>query len=278
MKLFSPISPAGHSGFGGDGAAPEPLTRRRYLLGLFVILASAYGHYLIKDFGFLSRFLIVYGIPVGAVSYIWGRPILRRSLRNSRAALKSGLSLFGVLAVIGTAAAAGIVNILSAFDPEAANLLHHPNPVLQVPPDLAWVMVGISFLVVGPAEEYLFRGFVYGGLLSLSRGRHWVFLAFLSSILFAAAHLYYALVYGLASLAAFAEIVFIGLALAGTYYLSGGNLLIPALLHGAFDAFGFMAVAVSPGVGLFLRFSMMAAGVLVAVTLLARKRSFRTPP
>lgn len=248
----------------------EPLTGRRYLLGLFVIFLSAYSQYLIKDFGFLFGFLVVYGIPIGVVSYIFGRPIVRRAFRNPNAALKFGLSLFGVFAVIGTAAAAGIISILFAFDPKAANLLHHPNPVLHVSPELAWLMVWISLLVVGPAEEYLFRGFVYGGLLALFRDRHWILLAFLSSILFAAAHLYYALVYGLASLASFAEIVFIGVALAVTYYLSGGNLLIPALLHGLYDASGFVTVAVSPQVGMLLRMSMMLVGILVALGLFAR--------
>lgn len=64
-------------------------------------------------------------------------------------------------------------------------------------------------------------------------------LAFLSSVFFAAVHLYYALTYGVASLIPFVDIVAIGMALAITYYHSGGNLLIPALIHGVYDATGF---------------------------------------
>jgi len=132
-------------------------------------------------------------------------------------------------------------------------------------------MVAASFLVVGPAEEYLFRGFVYGGLLNILKGRHWFSLAFISSLLFAAAHLYYAFVYGIASLVQFADLVTFGMAMAATYYLSGGNLLMPAMIHGAYDAAGFIGVATSPEAGLFLRGLMMLIGIVASIPLLVQE-------
>lgn len=188
-----------HDGFIGLGEIEKPLTKGRYLFGLLIIFASAYSQYLIKGFGPLLALLVVYGIPIWVASYLFGSAIIRRSFRHTYTALKFGLGLFGVFTLLGTAAAAGIFSIIFMFDPKALNLLHHPNPVLHVPPEFAWVMVWLSLILVGPAEEYIFRGFIYGGLLVLFKDRHWLSLAFFSSILFAAAHLYYALVYGIAS-------------------------------------------------------------------------------
>jgi membrane protease YdiL (CAAX protease family) len=128
-------------------------------------------------------------------------------------------------------------------------------------------MVGISFLVVGPAEEYLFRGFVFGGLLSLFENRRWLTLSLASSVFFAAVHLYYGLVYGVASAIAFTDLVTFGMAMCVTYYLSGGNLLLPAVIHGAYDATGFLGVATSSQIGTVLRVLMMLIGIAVALSL-----------
>jgi membrane protease YdiL (CAAX protease family) len=160
-----------------------------------------------------------------------------------------------------------IFYIIVTLDPNAVNLLHKPNPVLNVPPEFAWIMVWFSLLVVGPAEEYLFRGFIYGGLLSLFKDHHWLSLALISSILFAAAHLYYAFVYGVVSLVQFTDLAAFGMAMAATYYLSRGNLLVPAMIHGSYDATGFIGVATSLDVGILLRGSMILIGVIVAVVL-----------
>jgi membrane protease YdiL (CAAX protease family) len=124
---------------------------------------------------------------------------------------------------------------------------------------------------VGPAEEYLFRGFVYGGLLTIFKGQHWISLAFISSILFGAAHLYYAIVYGVSSLLPFTDLVTFGMAMSITYYLSGGDLVIPAAIHGVYDATGFVGVAASPELGTLLRWSMTIVGILVAIALFVQR-------
>jgi membrane protease YdiL (CAAX protease family) len=134
-------------------------------------------------------------------------------------------------------------------------------------------MVGVSMLVVGPAEEYMFRGFVFGGLLDIFKDRHWLILAFISSLLFCAAHLYYAETYEAASVVQYTELLTFGMAMAGTYYLSGGNLFVPALIHGAYDATAYVGVATSTNEGLGLRAFMIVLGVVVAILLYIQRGS-----
>ncbi len=256
----------------------KPLSGRRYLLGLLIIFASAYSQYVTKEFGPLLGMLVIYGVPVWVVSYLFGANILRTAFRHTSPALKVGLSLFGVFAILGLIAASIILSITAMVDPQAVNLLNRPNPVLHIPHKFAWVMIGLSILLVGPAEEYIFRGFVFGGLINLLGARHWFALALFSSALFAAAHLYYALVYGIASLALFSELISLGLAFAITYHLTGGNLLVPALLHGLYDATGFLGIAVSQQMGMVFRTSLVVLGLLLAVGFFAREIFTRRRP
>jgi membrane protease YdiL (CAAX protease family) len=250
----------------------KSITKKAYLVGLLVIFATSYGQYLITGLNVISGTLIVYGIPILITVLLWGSAILHKALKNTYNALKFGIGFFGVFSVLGTFAATVLFYVLATLDPATVNLLQRPNPVLNVSPELAWIMVGFSLVVVGPAEEYLFRGFIYGGLLSLFRGHHWLTLAFISSILFAGVHLYYAIVYGVASLIPFVDIVTFGMAVACTYYLSGGNLLVPALIHGAYDATGFIGVATSETIGLQLRGVMIFLGIIVAIIIFAKRK------
>jgi hypothetical protein len=211
-------------------------------------------------------------------SLLLGSEIVRRAFSHTYTAIKFGLGFFGAFTVLGIVASNAIFFIIVALDPTAVNLLHRPNPVLNVPPEVAWNMVWVSLLVVGPVEEYLFRGFVFGGLLSLFKDRHWLILAFISSILFAGVHLYYAFVYGIVSLVQFTDLVTFGMAMAATYYLSGGNLFVPAMIHGVYDATGFIGVATSIDVAILLRGSMILIGIIVAIALFVQKIRKRKVP
>lgn len=250
--------------------------KKLFVLGLIVILVSTYLQYVIAGLNLASGTLLVYGVPILVVSIIMGRRIISKALNRTYYALKYGLGYFGVFTLIGFLAGNVILLILTFFDPSAVNLLHKPNPVLQVSPELAWFMIAFSFLVVGPSEEYLFRGFVFGGLLNIFKGRHWLFLALLSSMFFASVHLYYALVYGVASAIQFADLITFGMAMAATYYVSGGNLLVPALIHGAYDATGYLGVATSSDIGAQLREVMILTGLIVAVFVFTRRKRAAT--
>lgn len=252
-----------------------PISKRTYFTGLLIIFLSAYSQYFVEGYGPITGALVVYGIPIIWISVFFGSEILNRAFKNNGLALKYGMGYFGAFSLLGGIISGIIIMVLTTVDPNALDILNRANPVLHVPRKLAWMMVIISMIFIGPAEEYIFRGFVFGGLLKIYHNHHWIFLAFVSSFLFAVVHLYYLVIYGLASLIPFAEIVTIGMALGFAYYLSGGNLLIPALIHGAFDATGFIAEDISEGIGIALRFSMVLIGLLVAFVMY-RRRNRRT--
>jgi membrane protease YdiL (CAAX protease family) len=255
------------------GPVVKSLTGTSFLVGLLVILASAYSQYAIPGLNLITGTLVVYGIPILATALIWGKTIISKALNHTYNALKYGLGYFGAFTVLGIITGTLIFLLLQVFDPSAINLLHRPNPVLQVSPEQAWLMTGLSFLLVGPSEEYLFRGFVFGGLLSFFKNKHWLSLALISSILFAGVHPYYALVYGATSLIQFTDLITFGMAMAATYYISGGNIIVPAMIHGAYDATGFIGVATSMNVGAQLREAMILISAIIAVIVFTQRRS-----
>jgi membrane protease YdiL (CAAX protease family) len=253
----------------------KKLSWKLYALGLIVIFSAVYSQYIIHP-GIVLGFLIVYGIPLLVTTAILGREIIKKARKNGDKALRLGLSLFGAFTIAGIFLSIVALIVILAFAPNAISLLlDRPNPVLQIPPSLAWVMTGASIIVVGPAEEYLFRGFIYGGLLNLFRGKHWISLAVTSSLLFAAVHLYYVVTYGVASAVPLIDLVTFGTAMAMTYYLSGGNIVVPAIIHGVYDATGFIGVATSMTLGLLLRGILIIIGVVLAAVYLRRK-TFQT--
>ncbi len=249
-----------------------PLTKKGYLLGLLIIFVSSYSQYFIPGINLIVGAFWVYGISIIAISLIYGPQLLRKAFHDTMGAFKTGLAFFGIFTVAGSIVSFLVVAVLNGLDPTALTVLQKPLPVLHVPHGTAWLMVGASILVVGPCEEFIFRGFVFGGLLSLYGARHWLVLAFVSSILFAAVHLYYAIVYGVAALVPFVDVVAIGMALAVTYYLSGGNLLMPALIHGVYDATGFVGVAMGPEMGARLRGAFVLVSVFVAILMIMDRR------
>ncbi len=256
----------------------RPLSKKLYIIGVVVIFIAVYSQYFIK-YGTVIGFLVVYGIPIAVTSAIFGRTLIKRIAKNNKTATKYGLGLFGAMTLLGLFLAAAALTIIESFEPTAIDLLQRPNPVLEVPQNVAWIMVAVSILVVGPAEEYLFRGFMYGGLLNLTKGRLWLPLAVFSSLLFAAVHGYYAVTYGVTSIIFFIVLSTFGFAMCVTYYWSGGNILVPALIHGIWDAIGFLGVAESRDFGLTLQWIFIAIALIFAAIYLPRKiRMPTTPP
>lgn len=247
------------------------ITRTSYFVCLLIVLASAYSQYQVRGLSPILGMFIVYGIPILATSLTCGPVIIRKAFNNMGAALKYGLSFFGIFTVLGNLASTAIFYIILTHDPTVLSLLNKPNPVLQIPPEFAWVMIVVSLLVVGPAEEYIFTGLVYGGIISLYKNRRWLSLAFISSIFFATAHFYYAYVYEIASIIIFTQLVAFGMAMAATYYVSDGNLIIPALIHGLYDATAFLGVAISPEITFLLRGAMILIGIILSIIILIQR-------
>ena len=254
----------------------NPLPKKFYVIGVIVIFLTVYSQYFVR-YGVITGYLVVYGVPVAVATLLFGRQLLSRAAKNNKEAGKYGLSLFGVLTVTGLLLSMIALTIITHFNPHAANLLNKPNPVLNVPQNIAWIMIPVSILVIGPAEEYLFRGFIYGGLLSIFKWKHGIALAAIASAMFAAVHLYYAFTYGVASALPFIELITFGLAMCITYYWSNGNLVVISLIHGAYDATDFLGVATTTQIGQAAQLVMIFVGIALAAVYLPKKILNKTP-
>ncbi|MFC7164840.1 CPBP family intramembrane glutamic endopeptidase [Halospeciosus flavus] len=103
----------------------------------------------------------------------------------------------------------------------------------QQNPEAFLVLIPLSFLVVGPGEELLFRGLVQG---TLRESLHPTRAIVLASVLFASIHLF--------SLSGEGKLVYIGIAFVlalvlGAAYEYTGNITVPAMIHGAYNAVQF---------------------------------------
>jgi len=248
----------------------------KYAFGLLVIVIGVYSQYIFNIRGLVYGTLVVYILPAIVVFLIDGRRILAKAHVNFKKAFRYGFGYFGVFSAAGIGLAFLLLMILFAFDPNIVELLNRPNPLLEVTPNLAWIMVWFSFLIVGPFEEFLFRGFIFGELLNIFKDKHWIFAAIISSILFSIIHLYYFFAFGIASIIQFSQIIMFGLGMSGAYYKSQGNLVILALIHGAFDATSFLIIAIpeNPFLGIELKIALILISVFVGVfAVLGRKQS-----
>jgi hypothetical protein len=86
----------------------------------------------------------------------------------------------------------------------------------------------------------------------------------LTSVAFASVHLYYATTYGAAAPIIFPTLFLTGFAFATTYRYTGGNLAVPAVLHGAHDAAAFLDLIVSP-VGTVVGYLLIFVGAVIAL-------------
>jgi hypothetical protein len=73
----------------------------------------------------------------------------------------------------------------------------------------------------------------------------------------------------------FTDLVTFGMSVAVTYYLSGGNLFVLALIHGVYDATAFIGVATSMNVRVLLRALLIFFSIIVAIVVLVQTRSKR---
>lgn len=112
------------------------------------------------------------------------------------------------------------------------------------PTVLLW-LIPASFLLIGPGEELLFRGIVQGRLRETFDRVPGVVLA---SALFAAVH-YAALTGGAGGRLVTITVLFFPALVFGTVYEITDNLVVPALVHGAYNAtlfaFAYLAIRLS---------------------------------
>ncbi len=97
-------------------------------------------------------------------------------------------------------------------------------------PDIFLLLIPLSFLLIGPGEELLYRGLIQGLLRKTFRPARAIVLA---SALFAVVHVF--------SLSGAGKLVSIGTVftlslILGILYEYTDNLVVPILVHGAYDA------------------------------------------
>ena len=223
---------------------------------------------------------VIYGIPVIAFALLVGAAPLRNWKDRLGLATWEGLRWFGLLSLLAIVVLVVLEIVYQVVDPGALGLLNRPNPDLQAAKADPWFWVGFSF-VIGAFEETIFRGWIFG--YWRDRPGSWLVPATWTSAVFAGVHLYYATTYGAAAPLLFPSLFLTGFALAATYRFSGGNLVVPALLHGATDAAAFLTV-IPQGwgeiAGLGIRYGIIGVGALIGLIEYLRKEGARAvaPP
>ena len=144
-------------------------------------------------------------------------------------------SILDVLAVIAGYGLAFVAVILGAVLVTATQVEPAQNNVGQIAtenPEVLLLLIPASFLLIGPGEELLFRGVVQG---RLREGFGPVVGVVLASAIFAAIH-FTALTGGATGRLATIAILFFPSLVFGSAYELTGNIVVPALIHGAYNA------------------------------------------
>jgi membrane protease YdiL (CAAX protease family) len=224
---------------------------------------------------FVGSLGVVYGVPALAFFVlVGGRPLSRYFSEPGRAATE-GLRWFGLIFVLSLAVLFALTLVYLLVDPAALRLLNRPNPVIQAARSDPGFWIAFSF-VVGFVEESLFRGWIFG--YWLARGsRAWIGPAVLSSLLFAAVHLYYGVTYQAAAAFAFAQLFLLGMAFSVGMRYGRGAVFMVALLHGTYDAAGFLTL-VSVRASLSLEYGVVAIGLILAALRYFQQRAAAPPP
>jgi len=173
----------------------------------------------------------IQGIAFGGVALAYlrlrGRPVSSVGLRLP--------SVRDLLIVVGGYAAAFVAAISGAIVISVTGAPAGENQVTEFatadPSVLLW-LVPASFLLIGPGEELLFRGIVQGRLRETFDRVPGVVLA---SALFAGIH-YVALTGGAGGRLVTVTVLFFPALVFGGVYELTDNLVVPALVHGAYNA------------------------------------------
>jgi membrane protease YdiL (CAAX protease family) len=135
----------------------------------------------------------------------------------------------GYVVVLGAVMALGVLLQLLGSSPETTNQAAEQG--MQNPELFLW-FIPLSLLVVGPAEELLFRGVVQGRLRE-SLGP-WVAVP-IAAALFALIH-FFALTGGAGDRFIAIGILFVPSLVFGVAYERTGNIAVPMLIHGFYNA------------------------------------------
>ncbi|QGN07378.1 CPBP family intramembrane metalloprotease [Halorhabdus sp. CBA1104] len=176
------------------------------------------------------------GFVVLAGIYLWRHDLdlsfLDVSLPSPR---DLGYSLLGFFVLLGGLMVINLV--IQSLDISTAD-----HSVIQTvsennSPEIFLMLVPLSFLVIAPAEEIFYRNIVQKSLYPRFTRLHAVLIA---SAIFALVHVPAYLTSGLAPLVTTLPILFVLALVLGESYRRTHNLVVPILVHGAFNAFQFL--------------------------------------
>jgi len=265
------------------GPAIVPASLGRYFLGVVITVFAILSQYFVPEllpatdivYGNLpGDVFVVYGIPIIAFALLVGGAPLRDWGRRMGSATWHGLRFYGLLSLLALLVVLLLTIVYEVVDPAALQLLNRPNPALQQATGNPWFFVGFSF-VVGALEETIFRGFMFG--YWRDRSGPWMVPAVWTSVVFAGVHLYYGTTYGVAAPLIFPGLFLLGFAFAATYRFSRGNLVVPAVLHGAHDAAAFFTLISEEG-GIILEYLVVLIGALIGLIHYLNREPFDLPP
>ena len=215
--------------------------------GGLVLIASLVLLVLGIDLGLVGRLALAavlsqVGFAVTAVAFV---ALTGRGLDYLRARVPTGRDLLwvgGAYVVALAAAVSGAILATLASAPTASNQTAEMGAEA---PTALLLLIPISFLFIGPGEELLFRGTVQSRLREAFGP--WV-AVLAASVLFAALHVV-ALTGGLSGRLVSIGLLFLPSLVLGVAYERTENLVVTALVHGAYDAtlFGMLYVAVRYG-------------------------------
>ena len=258
-----------------------------YAVGVVVTVLAVLSQYFVPELVPATRVVygnlpgdlfVIYGIPVIAFALLVGAEPLRHWRDRMGRASWEGLRWYGLLSLLAIVVIFALEIVYSVVDPSALGLLSRPNPALEQARSDPWFYVGFSF-VVGAFEETIFRGWIFG--FWSRRPGDWLVPATWTSAVFTGVHLYYATTYGIAVPLILPSLFLTGFALAATYQLSGGNLVVPALLHGANDAAAYLSIVPQSwglALGLAVRYGLILVGGVIGLIEYLRKEEGTPPP
>ncbi|MCL9813046.1 CPBP family intramembrane glutamic endopeptidase [Natranaeroarchaeum aerophilus] len=187
--------------------------------------------------GFVTNTIALQGVGMVGIS-VWY--LSRHNLGLEFLRLRK-LTLRHVGWIIAGAIILFIVNIISGI---VIDVLGLPTPshglidTFVETPELLLAGIVLNLLLIGPAEELLYRGIIQTKLVNVGGTVKGVFLA---SVLFAVVHLP---AYGLDGWAAIISLVFLGGVL-GAIYEYTDNLLIPMIAHGVYNSLLFIMIYIA---------------------------------
>lgn len=193
--------------------------------------------------------ILLQGVTFGAVAYGYYYYYQRayddldyRSLREFvllRRPSRSGLlyAAGGLIAIFGIVIVISAISELLGFGDATSRIVE----VAERQPLAVLAMIPVSYLVVAPGEEVLFRGIIQGHLREAFRPIPAVLLA---SIVFAVTH--FGSITGPATIFSILSIFGVALVLGGLYEYTD-NLTLPILVHGTYNALQFALIYATLG-------------------------------